>query len=98
MLLDKPAVALSGGYDGESKSILEVIGDAETMLPPIPKTNHGHSMVINNNNELMTLGGRYGDKKQCYKLVNGKWQKQSPLTQPRSYAVRSLTNKQLEAG
>ena len=44
-------------------------------------------MVITNNNELMTLGGWIGDRKQCYKLVNGSWQKQNPLTQPRRYAV-----------
>ena len=43
--------------------------------------------MITNNNELMTLGGGHGDSKQCYKLVNDKWQKQSPLTQPRMFAV-----------
>jgi len=57
------------------------------MLPPLPEANSKHSMVITNQNELMTLGGDYGDKNQCYKLVNGKWQKQSPLTQPRNNAV-----------
>ena len=35
----------------------------------------------------MTLGGGHGDSKQCYKLVNDKWQKQTPLTQPRMFAV-----------
>ena len=35
----------------------------------------------------MTLGGDYSDKKQCYKLENGSWKKQSRLAQPRKSAV-----------
>ena len=64
-----------------------MIGDSEEKLPPLPEASYAHSMVITNNNELMTLGGGYGDEKQCYKLENGKWQKQNPLTQPRRYAL-----------
>ena len=87
-ILGKEALFFSGGFDGKSGlTTLEVIGDSNVKLPPLPEKNHAHSMVITNNNELMTLGGNYGDKKQCYKLVNGKWQKQNPLTQPRKYAV-----------
>ena len=70
-----------------TKTTGEVIGDAETKLPPLPEANYAHSSVITNNNELMTLGGGHGDSKQCYKLVNDKWQKQTPLTQPRMFAV-----------
>ena len=77
----------SGGIDTNVIKTLEVIGDPEENLPRLPEANYAHAMIITNNNELMTLGGNYGDKKQCYKLVNGKWQKQNPLTQPRKYAV-----------
>ena len=72
---------------GSVKTTLEVTGDSKTKLPSLPEKNYRHSMVITNNNQLMTLGGDYGDKNQCYKLVNGSWEKQSPLTQPRKWAV-----------
>ena len=66
---------------------VDLIGNFHVKLPLLPEKLFGHSMLITNNNELMTLGGHYGDKKQCYKLVNDSWQKQSPLTQSRKYAV-----------
>ena len=88
-LIDQNAILISGGYDGNSRlTNIEVIGDSDTKLPPLPEGNSAHSMVITNNNELMILGGNCDDEKQCYKLVNGKWQKQNPLTQPRKWAVR----------
>ena len=68
---------------------LEVIGDSKVKLPSLTKRNFSHTMVISNNNELMTLGkGYHGDiRNQCYKLVNGIWQNQNPLTERRSSSV-----------
>ena len=87
-LTGKTAIVISGGSSSSDvgKNV-ELIGNFDAKLPSLPEVNDCHSMVMNNNNELMTLGGEYGDKKQCYKLVNGSWQKQNPLTQPRQNAV-----------
>ena len=89
VFLDKPAIVLTGGYeyDVKANTTSEVIGESEEKLTPLTEANYGHTMVITNNNELMTLGGDLDDRKQCYKLEKGSWQKQNPLTQPRQNAV-----------
>ena len=89
LLTGQTTVVISGGfppYDVGGK--LELVRHSNIKLPQLPEANYAHCMVITNNNELMTLGGgNRGDKNRCYKLVDGKWQKQNPLTQPRKYAA-----------
>ena len=77
----------SGGYGNGNISNLEAIGESDIILPTLPEVNSARSMVITNNNELMTFGGYAGDEKQCYKLETGNWRKENPLTQRRNFSV-----------
>ena len=86
--LAQNTIFISGGHIGTKQlTTLEAFGHSDTILPPLPEANSSHNMVITNSKKFLILGGNHDDRKQCYKFENGVWQKQNPLTQPRSYAT-----------
>ena len=66
---------------------MEVIGESGMIKLPLCPTYKVHSMLINKSEELIVLGEYAGNDKRCYKLENGQWLNQSPLTQERQYSV-----------
>ena len=60
-------------------------------LPPLPEGNDGNSMVITNDNKILSISGKAGDGKQCHIFQDGHWKHHSVLNKRRVGAVAITT-------
>ena len=72
------SLILGGGITGKHFTRkLEVIGNYKYKLPDFPQSYVGHSMVTNNSNDLMVLGGGFFPKNDasldCLIYRNNRW-------------------------
>ena len=78
------SILIVGGINNPS---VEVIGDKECSLPQFPfAMNIAPSLIITNNNEILSCGGAEDTIKQCYVLKGEKWVKHSELLEERYHS------------
>ena len=80
---DQTSILYVGGVNNPYP--VEVIGDKKCSLPQFPTVimNIAPSVILTNNNEILSCGGADGTIKQCHVLKVTKWVKHSNLLEER---------------
>ena len=83
------SIFISGGTNGScSSKMLEVLGKYTCKIQPFAEGVFGHSMVVNNNNELMVFGGQGQSEKSkvCLVYKNNEWTHHSIMVMGRIHS------------
>ena len=83
------SIIVAGGWNGNSLSSVELLGDVNCSLPILPYAiRAGPQMFLHVNkegNKEVVMCGGWPKKKSCLKLVNGAWNSFAELKRERSF-------------
>ena len=57
---------------------MEIVGESNLRLPPIPETFSYSSVLLTKQYEILVVMSDHRVENTCYKFVNGEWKVQKP--------------------
>ena len=89
----KSGIVLTGGFNGEDLSSVEVISgnrNNHLYLPSLPMTISGSPSIFEYNDSIMLCGG-WNNLEDCLRLERGKWVHFNTLNHGRTFASVATT-------